>query len=350
MAAARLVQSLERAVSSPPPRLTALAGSPSRGTGDVKWAQISAPTISSPSWKRGLDKRCVKARSSKIWEYDQAASSGSASACSSSSSVSSANAQMAVPSNWSSAVPLPRLALLSGLTTLRLNVSLDGVQARVSSKGLLGDSSQGDDNNGKRHEAGFDQDPKKYSGRPRKTCHFPKKTCKSSARTERARRCIRRVARQLMERIHPASASVGYWQACRLFRDEMKLLAFKKNTQDDVLQALLEMTARLRDPAAGQEENMHDNQAFSPPLPPPLNLGKDQGVAVEMPEMPNEVSMSGERDEVRHLVESGMVVLSNAPAFDGGDDSANGGSDRQDDSKQMVLDIVSVEVGCTRQK
>ena len=48
-----------------------------------------------------------------------------------------AAASKTVGSNdWSSAVPLPRLALLSGLTTLRLNVSLAGIHARVTSVGL----------------------------------------------------------------------------------------------------------------------------------------------------------------------------------------------------------------------
>ncbi|CAM9545073.1 unnamed protein product, partial [Sphacelaria rigidula] len=68
-----------------------------------------------------------------------------------------------------------------------------------------------------------------------------------SARRKRARRCVRRVVKQLVGRTHPAVDSPGFGQACRLFRDEMAAMGYDSATSDGILRALIETNEGIRD-------------------------------------------------------------------------------------------------------
>lgn len=293
---------------------------------------IAQPRILSPPW--GVESENTNDTSHRRWGADQATSPRS--------TASSTTAGPGVVNNWSTAIPLPRLALLSGLTTLRLNVSLAGVQARIPSWGLLDND---DDHGNGVVEDGTSRGIAARNGPPSQeapTSASPTKAGahgSSSARAERARRCIRRVARQLVDRIHPAAMSVGYRQACRLFRDEMGALGYDNRVLDGVVQALLDSTARIRNPA-GHDSSAKDRQeAFqshsgmsqSPPL------GAAAGLQQETTALPEEL------DDVRELVEAGMAALPGFAASESGDGC---GGNVGIDGEPLLLDIASVEVGC----
>lgn len=294
---------------------------------------IAQPRILSPPW--GVESKNTDDMSNRRCGADQATSPRS--------TVSTAAAGPGVVNNWSTAIPLPRLALLSGLTTLRLNVSLAGVQARIPSTGLL-DNDLNDDDNGGVGDGTSEGNPAKNgpSSHEASPSASPRKAGahgSSSARAERACRCIRRVARQLVDRIHPAATSAGYQQACRLFRDEMGALGYDRSVLNGVVQALLECTARIRGPAGHDSSAKDGQEAFQPhpgmPQSPPL--GAAAGLQHETTALPEE------RDDVRELVEAGMAALPSLPAFESG--GACGG-DAGVDQQPLLLDIASVEVGC----
>lgn len=297
---------------------------------------IAQPRILSPPW--GAESNNTDDTSNQRWRLDQASPGSTAT---------SATAGPGVVNNWSTAIPLPRLALLSGLTTLRLNVSLAGVQARVPSRGLL-DSDHDDDDTGgiddgtsegntagngpSSHEAHLSASPRK-AGAHRS----------GSARDERARRCIRRVARQLVDRIHPAATSAGYRQACRLFRDEMEALGYDRSVLDGVVQALLDSAARIRGPA-GHDSSVKDGQEAvqsHPGVPQSPSLGAAAGLQQETTAFPQE------RDDVRELIEAGMAALPSLPVSEsGGACSGDAGVNQE----PLLLDIASVEVWfCVRE-
>lgn len=228
------------------------------------------------------------------------------------------------PNDWSSVIPLPRLALLSGLVSLRLDVSLAGVQARVPVRGFSPDELGW---RGRRDGAAADASPPFEP--PRDAAHAGR----NLSRGARARRCVRRVARQLVERIHPVGASPGYRQACRLFRDEMVAMGYGKAVSAAVLRALAETMARLRDPAR-QDEGKDQGLASSPesmagPDGAPMGGGPKSGSASDVRE---------ERRDVRELVEAGMASIHEALL----EADESGGLHARDDVAHM--DVLSVEV------
>ncbi|CAM9342627.1 unnamed protein product, partial [Hapterophycus canaliculatus] len=317
-AVTRLTLSLKRAIASPPP-------SPSYSrTRNLSWEVeelVSPPRILSPPWEADPENRARR------WGAGQATSPRSVT----SSSYRSAMLTAGVTNNWSSSIPLPRLALLSGLTTLRLNVSLAGVQAKVLSRGLL-DSDSGD-GEGDIVDTG---PPPEESATIRRV----------RLRAERAHRCIRRVAKQLVERIHPAATSAGYHQACRLFCDEMGALGYDQSALDDVVQTLLETAAKIRDLPGHDEgdEDRKENPQFPSAMPPPSASAPQQPETPAMRGKPGGgvAEMSGERADVRELVEAGIAALPTLSVSDfgdaGGDDDSGGVG-----HEQLVLDIASVE-------
>lgn len=329
----QLSLSLKRAVASPPSQVISRARSLSWGIDD----SLAQPRILSPPW--GVESKTTD--DTRDWRW------GAGQATSPRSTASSTTAGPGVVNNWSTAIPLPRLALLSGLTTLRLNVSLAGVQARIPSTGLL--DNDHDDRNGGGVDDGTSQDntarngPSPQEGPPSASPRKAGAHVNSGARAERARRCIRRVARQLVDRIHPAATSAGYRQACRLFRDEMGALGYDRSVLTGVLQALLDSTARIRGPAGHASSAKDGQEAFQPhsgmPQSPPLAVAV--GLQQETTALPEE------RDDVRELVEAGMAALPRLPVSDGGD--ACGGKAGVDQEPRL-LDIASVEVGgCVRE-
>ncbi|CAM9124002.1 unnamed protein product [Laminaria digitata] len=328
VAAARLAWSLERALAPPPPlsleRIRHLAVE----TGDDNLPSIMSPRVLSPPWGGSVDNGIARSNSGG---NDQGTTGTSAS-----SAESSTTSGAGVANNWSKEVPLPRLALLSGRTSLRLNVAMAGVQVRVSSRGLLGVSSDGVAGGGR---PGSGTEP----GPTRGTVSGPKRSGESG-RGKKTRRCIRRIARQLVERIHPASASAGYRQACRLFRDEMGALGYDQSALTIVIKALVDTTARARDPE-GQDGSGDGKEGFlhspSPsPSPSPLSSAAGQQEAAT-PETPADATLPGELDETRELVDAGMAVLPKLPAsLDGGSRGTGGGEAGEE---QLMLDIASVE-------
>ncbi|CAM9614355.1 unnamed protein product, partial [Ectocarpus fasciculatus] len=326
-----LTLSFKRAVSVPPaPWPPAFSRGLSReGMEDC----IPTPQILSPPW--GVGPRDNATRRGR--RGDRAMSPRSvASAASATTGVGTG-----VANNWSGAVPLPRLALLSGLTTLRLNVSLAGVQARVLSRGLRNDDVDPSSDDGQHKSNAEGPHPQGVTLTPSSAKDSRRH---SGARAERARRCVRRLARQLVERVHPAAASTGYRQACRLFRDEMGALGYDQGSLDGVVEALLETTARIRDPAAaGQEESGKEAAFFQYPASMPGQSGHTQQQETKMPGRATveEADAPGERADVRELIEAGMSVLSDPSV------PANGGSGSGGDGavgeEPVLLDIAVVE-------
>lgn len=303
---------------------------------------IAPPRILSPPW--GAESKSTVDTSSRRWGADQATSPRS--------TADSTTAGPGVVNNWSTAIPLPRLALLSGLTTLRLNVSLAGVQARVPSTGLLHHDDAAVCNDDDNKNGGVDDaasqgntarnGPSSQEASPPAS---PRKagghSSNSSARAERARRCIRRVARQLLDRIHPAATSAGYRQACRLFRDEMGALGYDRAILDGVVQAVVDSAARARGPEGLDSSGKDGQEAFQPPseMPPSPPRGAAAGLQQETTVLPEE----RERDGLRELVEAGMAALPALPVSESG---AACGGNAGVDQEPLLLDIVSVEVGC----
>lgn len=301
-------------------------------TGDGNLAGILSPRILSPPWGDGSvdngNSRSVQGRGEQSTSTPGSASSAESSTAS----------RTRVANNWSEEVPLPRLALLSGRTSLRLNVAMAGVHVRVSSRGLLGVSDSGVDGEvcqgqrdntelgGPAFGAGAGPNPK-HSG--------------ESDRVKKARRCIRRIARQLVERIHPASASAGYRQACRLFRDEMGALGYDQSSLSVVIKVLLEVTARIRDPEGQDGEGRDGKEGFlyDAPKSPPSAYSAGLREAAS-PEIPVNATLPGELDETRELVDAGMAVLPTLPGDDGVKSGGEGGEE------QLLVDIASVEVKC----
>ncbi|CAM9636690.1 unnamed protein product, partial [Ectocarpus sp. 13 AM-2016] len=334
-----LTLSLKRAVAVPPaPSTPAFSrGLSTEGMEDC----IPPPQILSPPWGAGAEDNAT-GRGRK--RGDRAASPRSVASCATSATT---GVGTGVANNWSGAVPLPRLALLSGLTTLRLNVSLAGVQARVLSRGLRNDDDAGPSGSdyGQRNNNTEGTHPQGVGV----TSPFSPKDSRrhSGARAERARRCVRRVARQLVERVHPAAASTGYRQACRLFRDEMEALGYDQGAMDGVVEALLKTTARIRDPAVAVavHEGSGKEAVF---FHYPGSMAGRSGQAEQQQEttMPGratveEVDAPGERADVGELVEAGMAVLSDAsvPAKGG----SGSGGDGAVGEEPVLLDIAAVE-------
>lgn len=265
------------------------------------------------------------------WESDEGYSSSPESASSSSSTTSK---RPMGSNNWSSAVPLPRLALLSGLTTVRLSVSLTGFHARVLSKGLHPDHDQ----------PSGSQDEKKSNRPSGEVSHGRYSERYLLARTERACRCVRRVARQLLERIHPAAASPGYREACRLFRDEMRALGYKQSAICAALQALVAASERLRESVERDEGKTGERGTSSLSFPSPPRRSTSEVLPSVRPTLGSSSgsSMSEEDGEVRELVEAGMAALSNTPESER---SGDGGWKKFEmNGDQLQLDIASVEV------
>lgn len=326
MAAARLAWSLERAVAPPPPLSLERIRNLAVETGDDNLAGVISPRVLSPPWDGSADNGSTRS--------DRGGTGRGTTHTSASSAESSTASRTGVVNNWSKEVPLPRLALLSGRTSLRLNVAMAGVQVRLSSRGLLGvggvagarqGSSSGTEKPGATLENAFSS---------------PKKSGESD-RTRKARRCIRRIARQLVERIHPASASAGYQQACRLFRDEMGALGYDQSALTVVIKALVETTARTRDPE-GQDGSGDGREGFlfSPPPSPPAAAGQQEAAASETP---GGATLPGELDETRELVDAGMAVLPKLPvSLDGDGGGGKGGGEAGEE--KLLLDIASVEV------
>lgn len=329
-AVTHLTLSLKRAVASPPSPVSSRTRSLSWGMED----SIAHPRVLSPPWGIQVESKNTIDTSNRRWGADQATSSRS--------TASSTTAAPGVVNNWSTAIPLPRLALLSGLTTLRLNVSLAGVQARIPSRGLIDidDDDNGDVDDGISHGNTARNGPSAQEASPPASPRKSGGHSSSSARAERARRCIRRVARQLVDRIHPAATSAGYQQACGLFRDEMGALGYDRSVLNGVVQALLDSAARIRGLAGHDSSGGKDGQeAFQPhsgmPASPPL--GAAAGLQQETTTLPEE------RDDVRELVEAGMAALPSMPVSEsGGACGGNAGVGQ----KPLLLDIASVEVGC----
>ena len=319
MAAARLAWSLERAVAPPPPLSLERIRNLALETGDDNPPSVISPRILSPPWGGSVDNGTTR---SERGGTDRGTTPTSAS-----SAEGSTTSRTGVANNWSQEVPLPRLALLSGRTNLRLNVAMAGVQVRVSSRGLMGVS---DGVAGVRQGSDAEREP------TRGTASGPKKSGESD-RTKKARRCIRRMSRQLVERIHPASASAGYRQACRLFRDEMGALGYEQSDLTIVIKALVETTARARDPE-GQDGSGDGKEGFVY-SPPPSAAGQQEAATSEIL---GDATLPGEVDETRELVDAGMAVLPKLPASLDGD---NGGGEAGEE--QLLLDIASIEVRCT---
>lgn len=326
MAAARLAWSLERAVAQPPPLSLERIRNLAVETGDDSLPGVISPRVLSPPWGGSADNGSTR---SERGGTDRGTTHTSAS-----SAESSTTSRTGVANNWSKEVPLPRLALLSGRTSLRLNVVMAGVQVRLSSRGLLG---VGDGAAGARQGSSGTEKPGATLG----NASSSPKTSGESERTKKARRCIRRIARQLVERIHPASASAGYQQACRLFRDEMGALGYDQSALTVVIKALVETTARARDPE-GQDGSGDGREGFlySPPPSPPAAAGQQEAAASETP---GGATLPGELDETRELVDAGMAVLPKLPASLDGDGGGGGGGDEAGE-EQLLLDIASVEV------
>lgn len=320
----RLTLSLKRAVASPPPPVSSRTRSYSWEMEDC----IAPPRILSPPWGAQVESENTDGTDNRGWGANRPTSPRS--------TASSATAGPGVVKNWSNAIPLPRLALLSGLTTLRLNVSLAGVQARVSSRGLLDDDDAENDGAGDVDDGavGVDVDDgigrgnTARNGSSSKEASPPVSPRKvgghsgGSTRIERTRRCIQRIARQLVDRIHPAATSAGYLQACRLFRDEMGALGYDRSVLDGVVQALLDSTARIRGPA-GHDRSWRDGQE-----------------APQSPIQEGTTTLPEERDDVRELIQAGMAALPKSPL------SPSGGAYAGVDHEPLLLDIASVEVGC----
>lgn len=325
-AVTHLALSLKRALASPQTPM-------SPRTQGLSWEvedSIAPPRILSPPW--GVESQNTVDTTNRRWGADQAISPRS--------TASTATANPGVVNNWSTAIPLPRLALLSALTTLRLNVSLAGVQARISSRGLLDyDVDEiGDVDNapsvGNAARNGPSSQKESSSAYPRKAGGR-----NGNARAERARRCIRRVARQLVDRIHPATTSAGYRQACRLFRDEMGALGYDRSVLNGVVQALVDSAASIRVPAGHDNSGKDEHEAFQPHpgIPPSPPLAATAGIQQESATLPEE------RADVRELVEAGMATLLSLPLSESGGAC---GSNTGVGQEPLVLDIVSVEVGC----
>lgn len=336
-----LTLSLKRAVSVPPaPSPPAFSRGLSReGLEDC----IPAPQILPPPW--GVGPRDSATRRGR--RGDRATSPRSVASCATSATT---GVGAGVANNWSGAVPLPRLALLSGLTTLRLNVSLAGVQARVLSRGLRDDDVDPSSDDGQRNNNAEGPHPQGVAVTPSSAKDSRRHS--SGARAERARRCVRRVARQLVERVHPAAASAGYRQACRLFRDEMGALGYDQGSLDGVVEALLKTTARIRDPApaAGHEGSVKEAAFFQYPASMPVQSGHTPQQETTMPGRVTveEADAPGERADVRELVEAGMAVLSD-PSVPAIGRSGSGGGDGAVREEPVLLDIAAVEVGlCVR--
>lgn len=318
---AGLAQSLKCAVSwTPPPMLDPNREIPSATQDDYRDRVPDSGVFSSDT-----------AGERTRWESDQGYSSSPESAASSSSSTSKLPKGS---NNWSSAVPLPRLALLSGLTTVRLSVSLKGFHARVLSRGLCPDPDQSSGS----HD-------KKKSNRPSgEVGHGRYRERYLLARTERARRCIRRIARQLLERIHPAAASPGYREACRLFRDEMRALGYKQSAICAALRALVGASERLRESVERDEGMAGGRGTSSPSCPSPPPRSTSEVLPSVHPGLgsSNGSSMSEEDSEARELVEAGMAALSNTPESEESGDGVWKKFEMNGD--QLQMDIVSIKV------
>lgn len=316
------MRSLEQAVASPTPIPAERHRSLSGRTEDGDWSHIPPPRTLPPPW--------VSAGDSGISNENQWESLEASSPSSFGSGCSAANSQInGTSNNWSRAVPLPRLALLSKLTTLRLNVSLAGLQARLPSRGLPGDV----DGSVEGNRAGQAEPLSKTSspGSPLER-----------TRTDRARRCIQRVTRQLIERIHPAQSSPGYRESCRLFRDEMGTLGYDHDALTNVLRVLVEMTVRNRDPRWQDEvkEAEGDEECASPPMTSPVGGVSRSPIS----DTPDGGGVHTEHDEAREMIEAGMAVLPKVSVSnDGGDrvGDTDGGVAREE---QLSLDIIYVEV------
>lgn len=323
MAVASLARSLEQAVASPRPLPVERHRSLSWGTEDGDWARIPPPRVLPPPWQSLADDSGTS--NDSRWDGVEAFSPSSTGSDRSATS----NQTKGTSNNWSRAVPLPRLALLSGLTTLRLNVSLAGLQARVPSRGLAGDTDE---------SAGANRAEKVD---PVSTTLSPGARLERT-RTGRARRCIQRVTRQLLERIHPAQSSPGYRESCRLFRDEMGALGYDQDVLSDVLRVLVETTVRFRDPR--WQDEAKEEEVDGECLPPSMTSPAGSVPGSPMAETSDDGGVPTERDEAREMIEAGMAVLQKVPVSDDGDDRVGDADGNVAREEQLSLDIISVEV------
>lgn len=316
----QLTRSLQRALLSPAHlkssgRQTSRwnrADSSDRGDGD--WSKVPSPQQSAPPWgSSNEDSGSGDDHYRGLIGNDRRSRTGSNGG---------SPGWSGATNNWASAVPLPRLALLSGLTALRLNASLAGIHVRVPSKGIVGNG----------HGYGLETLLEDRKGSP-PSAQCPRGDAQEDARRSRARRCIWRIARQLVERIHPAENSPGFRQACRLFRDEMTTIGFDQLAVGAVLKALAETNARIRDPA-GQDEGK-DEEVM--PSPPPPSTDVPEGMTCEPPGA--SVTTPEDHEDVRELIEAAMQALSTRSTNVSSGGVGAGGVD------PLITDIISVEVG-----
>lgn len=114
----------------------------------------------------------------------------------------------------------------------------------------------------------------------------------------------------------------------------MRALGYDQATLNGVVQALLDTTARIRDPTGHDKVGVDGKEApqfpSRMPPPPPATGGLQQEPAAAIPE---------ERADAMELVEAGMAVLPNLPVSGSCADGTVG-------QEALLLDIASVEVGC----
>lgn len=300
VAASYFARSLEGALSSPATlpctrNSRRRRRSASLGSGDSDWSNVPSPGISSLPW--GLADEGCDLGDRVVDDRDNSPDFG--------------GGWSGATNNWASAIPLPRLALLSGLTTLRLNVSLAGVSVRIPARGLL--------INGEHHQEGVGSESRDEEVPLSAECSPG--GAHESARRQRARRCVRRIARQLVARIHPVGTSPGFRQACRLFGDEMVAMGYGKAASGAVLRALREAHARTRDP----EEQDGDKDTLGPERTTTEPPGTSTTATPE------------DREDVKELIQAGMVAL---PSINSEDSPGAGGNA----GEPSLLDIISVEV------
>lgn len=237
--------------------------------------------------------------------------------------------------NWAGAIPLPRLALLSGLVSLRLNLSLAGVCARVPSNETLTAGACDE-------ESGRSARDSVCDNRISPLLTISQQGLRGNSRMARVLRCMRRIARQLVERIHSVGPSPGYRQACRLFRDEMMAMGYDEAVVGAVLKALAETTGKIRDPARQQQEEDEDSGSSLPDAPRSTRDVPSSTIPLHA-RTPN---MEGERDDVGELMEVGMAFVQDTSVA-AVEDSNGSGSIRED---ALFIDVFSLEVSeCTPQ-
>lgn len=110
----------------------------------------------------------------------------------------------------------------------------------------------------------------------------------------------------------------------------MRALGYDQATLNGVVQALLDTTARIRDPAGHDKVDKDGKEApqFPSRMPAPATGGLQQ----------EPTAIPEERADVMELVEAGVAELPNLPVSGSGDGAVG--------QEALLVDIASVEVGC----